>query len=93
LHGSTALAVVAGVSAQIAQRLSTCSKYACAHFPSLASGPQVLDERDALIRSKLGSVKDNTGDVDKFAADAQEILKASESGCSRALQKHGFRVG
>jgi F0F1-type ATP synthase membrane subunit b/b' len=38
---------------------------------------KVLDERDALIRSKLGSVKDNTGDVDKLAAEAQEILKAS----------------
>jgi hypothetical protein len=38
---------------------------------------KVLDERDALIRSKLGSVKDNTGDVDRLAAEAQEILKAS----------------
>lgn len=35
----------------------------------------MLDERDALIRSKLSSVKDNTGDVDKLAAEAQEILK------------------
>lgn len=41
---------------------------------------KVLDERDALIRSKLGSVKDNTGDVDKMAAEAQEILKVPGMG-------------
>lgn len=40
---------------------------------------KVLDERDAEIRNKLGSVKDNTGDVDKFAVEAQEILKAARS--------------
>jgi hypothetical protein len=36
---------------------------------------KVLDERDATIRNKLAAVKGNTGDVDKFAVEAQEILK------------------
>mmetsp|Transcript_29725 Transcript_29725/g.75730 ORF Transcript_29725/g.75730 Transcript_29725/m.75730 type:complete len:209 (-) Transcript_29725:522-1148(-) len=40
---------------------------------------KVLDERDALIRSKLGSVMDNTGDVDRLAAEAQEILKTARA--------------
>jgi len=40
---------------------------------------KVLDERDSLIRSKLGSVKDSTGDVDKLAAEAQDILKAARA--------------
>lgn len=40
---------------------------------------KVLDERDALIRSKLGSVKDNTTDVDKYAIEAQAILKAARA--------------
>ncbi len=43
---------------------------------------KVLDERDALIRSKLGSVKDNTTDVDKFAAEAQAILKVRMRGAA-----------
>ncbi|KXZ41597.1 hypothetical protein GPECTOR_374g160 [Gonium pectorale] len=38
---------------------------------------KVLDERDNLIRSKLGAVKDNTGDVDKLVAEAEGILKAA----------------
>lgn len=38
---------------------------------------KVLDERDALLRSKLGSVKDNAGDVDALAKEAQDILKAA----------------
>ena len=38
---------------------------------------KLLDERDSLIRSKLGSVKDNAGDVDKLAMEAQEILRAA----------------
>eukprot|EP00199_Chlamydomonas_sp_CCMP681_P006306 CAMPEP_0119116392 /NCGR_PEP_ID=MMETSP1180-20130426/52250_1 /TAXON_ID=3052 ORGANISM="Chlamydomonas cf sp, Strain CCMP681" /NCGR_SAMPLE_ID=MMETSP1180 /ASSEMBLY_ACC=CAM_ASM_000741 /LENGTH=217 /DNA_ID=CAMNT_0007105529 /DNA_START=18 /DNA_END=671 /DNA_ORIENTATION=+ len=40
---------------------------------------KVLDERDAGIRNMLGSVKDNSGDVDKFAVEAQEILKVARS--------------
>ena len=38
---------------------------------------KVLDERDAMIRSKLGEVKDSSGDIDKYAVEAQEILKAA----------------
>jgi hypothetical protein len=41
---------------------------------------KVLDERDALIRSKLANVSDNTGDVDKYAQEAQEILKVRYPG-------------
>lgn len=40
---------------------------------------KVLDDRDALIREKLGSVKDNTGDVEKLAAEAADILKAARN--------------
>ncbi|PNH00786.1 ATP synthase subunit b', chloroplastic [Tetrabaena socialis] len=38
---------------------------------------KVLDERDNMIRSKLGSVKDNGGDVGKLIAEAESILKAA----------------
>ena len=31
------------------------------------------------FRDKLGSVKDNTGDVEKFAVEAAEILKAARA--------------
>lgn len=50
----------------------------------------VLDERDNLIRSKLGSVKDNTGDVDKLIAEAESLLKAArgEVSTSVAAQKN-----
>lgn len=40
---------------------------------------KVLDERDALIRQRLSSVKENSGDVDKFAVEAQSILKAARA--------------
>lgn len=50
---------------------------------------KVLDERDTNIRSKLGSVKDNTGDVDKLAAEAQEILKASVHACMGGAWNRG----
>jgi F-type H+-transporting ATPase subunit b len=39
----------------------------------------VLDRRDAEIRDKLSAVKDNSGDVDKLAAEAAEILKAARA--------------
>ncbi len=51
---------------------------------------KVLDERDALIRSKLSSVKDNTGDVEKFAVEAQDILKVrSHTSLSSLKQRLG----
>lgn len=40
---------------------------------------EVLDKRDNEIRSKLTSVKDNTGDVDRLIADAEAILKEARS--------------
>jgi F-type H+-transporting ATPase subunit b len=46
---------------------------------------KVLDERDALIRSKLGSVKDNAGDVEKFASEAAEILKIARAETSKMI--------
>ncbi|KAG1665060.1 hypothetical protein FOA52_012479 [Chlamydomonas sp. UWO 241] len=39
----------------------------------------VLDKRDADIREKLSAVKDNTGDVEKFASEAAAILKAARA--------------
>eukprot|EP00798_Chlamydomonas_sp_ICE-L_P010868 gene10868-16988_t len=38
---------------------------------------RVLDQRDASIRYKLGSVKDITMDVDTLAEEAQGILRAA----------------
>lgn len=46
---------------------------------------KVLDERDALIREKLGSVKDNTGDVDKLIAEAESLLKEARSAVSNDI--------
>ncbi|GLI62449.1 hypothetical protein VaNZ11_005075 [Volvox africanus] len=46
---------------------------------------KVLDERDNLIRSKLGAVKDNTGDVDKLVVEAEGILKAARSEVSSMI--------
>ncbi|GLC37574.1 ATP synthase subunit b 2 [Pleodorina starrii] len=46
---------------------------------------KVLDERDNLIRSKLGSVKDNTGDVDKLVMEAESILKAARGEVSASI--------
>ncbi|PNW76927.1 hypothetical protein CHLRE_11g481450v5 [Chlamydomonas reinhardtii] len=46
---------------------------------------KVLDERDNLIRSKLGSVKDNTGDVDKLVLEAETILKSARSDVSAMI--------
>lgn len=46
---------------------------------------KVLDERDALIRSKLSSVKDNSGDVEKFAAEAADILRAARNETSKMV--------
>ncbi|MEW5304261.1 MAG: hypothetical protein WDW38_011284 [Sanguina aurantia] len=40
---------------------------------------KVLDERDGMIRDKLASVKDNSGDVSKFAKEAEEILRKARS--------------
>lgn len=40
---------------------------------------KVLDERDGMIRDKLASVKDNGGDVSKFAKEAEEILRKARS--------------
>lgn len=48
---------------------------------------KVLDERDALIRSKLSAVKDNTGDVEKFASEAAEILKAARNETSKMINE------
>jgi F-type H+-transporting ATPase subunit b len=46
---------------------------------------KVLDERDSLIRSKLGSVKDNTGDVDKLISEAEGILKSARGDVSTMI--------
>lgn len=46
---------------------------------------KVLDERDALIREKLGSVKDNTGDVDKLIMEAEGMLKEARSAVSNEV--------
>jgi F-type H+-transporting ATPase subunit b len=46
---------------------------------------KVLDERDSLIREKLGSVKDNSGDVEKFASEAADILKAARNETSKMV--------
>lgn len=43
---------------------------------------KVLDERDALIREKLGSVKDNTGDVGKFISEAEALVREARSAVS-----------
>ena len=40
---------------------------------------KVLDERDAMIRDKLSSVKDNTGDVEKLLGEADAVLKAARA--------------
>eukprot|EP00798_Chlamydomonas_sp_ICE-L_P020699 gene20699-27503_t len=40
---------------------------------------KVLDDRDAAIRDKLGSVKDSTGDVDGLAKEAQDLLRAART--------------
>lgn len=40
---------------------------------------KVLDARDNELRSKLGAVKDNSGDVDKLISEAEAILKAARS--------------
>jgi F0F1-type ATP synthase membrane subunit b/b' len=48
---------------------------------------EVLDKRDLEIRTKLGSVKDNTGDVEKFAADAAEILKIARQETSKMVNE------
>lgn len=40
---------------------------------------KVLDERDALLREKLGSVKDNSSELGKLASEAEGILKAARS--------------
>lgn len=48
---------------------------------------EVLDKRDAEIRNKLGAVKDNTGDVEKFAMEAAEILKAARQETSKMVNE------
>merc|ERR1719217_351835 len=48
---------------------------------------EVLDKRDAEIREKLGAVKDNTGDVEKFAIEAAEILKAARQETSAMINE------
>ncbi|GAX80709.1 hypothetical protein CEUSTIGMA_g8144.t1 [Chlamydomonas eustigma] len=40
---------------------------------------KVLDDRDALLREKLGAVKDNSGDVEKLVAEAADILKQARA--------------
>eukprot|EP00955_Chlamydomonas_euryale_P040716 351790-Chlamydomonas_euryale.AAC.3 len=47
----------------------------------------VLDKRDAEIRDKLAAVKDNSGDVDKLAMEAQEILKAARAETSAMVNQ------
>lgn len=46
---------------------------------------KALDERDNMIRSKLGSVKDNTGDVGKLVLEAESILKAARGEVSTMI--------
>ncbi|GFR45823.1 hypothetical protein Agub_g7279 [Astrephomene gubernaculifera] len=46
---------------------------------------KVLDERDNQIRSKLGSVKDNTGDVEKLVMEAESILKSARGEVSSMI--------
>mmetsp|Transcript_28452 Transcript_28452/g.58772 ORF Transcript_28452/g.58772 Transcript_28452/m.58772 type:complete len:209 (+) Transcript_28452:1-627(+) len=48
---------------------------------------EVLDKRDAEIRDKLAAVKDNTGDVEKFAIEAAEILKAARAETSAMINE------
>ena len=36
---------------------------------------KALDDRDALLRSKLGSVKDNSGDLKKLQDEAEKVLR------------------
>jgi F-type H+-transporting ATPase subunit b len=40
---------------------------------------KVLDDRDALLREKLGAVKDNSGDVEKLVSEAADILKQARA--------------
>ncbi|KAF5830843.1 chloroplast ATP synthase subunit II [Dunaliella salina] len=47
---------------------------------------RVLDERDALIRSKLAGVKGDSTDVDSFAVEAQEILKKARQEVTKMIQ-------
>eukprot|EP00798_Chlamydomonas_sp_ICE-L_P030830 gene30830-35867_t len=48
---------------------------------------KVLDDRDAAIRDKLGSVKDSTGDVDGLAKEAQDILRAARTEVSAMVNE------
>ena len=36
---------------------------------------KALDDRDATLRSKLGSVKDNSGDLKKLQEEAEKVLR------------------
>uniref|UniRef100_A0A6S8MNT1 Uncharacterized protein n=1 Tax=Dunaliella tertiolecta TaxID=3047 RepID=A0A6S8MNT1_DUNTE len=47
---------------------------------------RVLDERDALIRSKLAGVKGDSTDVDAYAIEAQEILKNARMEVTKMIQ-------
>lgn len=46
---------------------------------------KVLDERDALIRSKLATVKDGGNELNELAAQAEAILKEARSEVSKML--------
>ncbi len=36
-----------------------------------------MDERDAIIRNKLGAVKDNAADLSRFQTEAEALLSAA----------------
>lgn len=48
---------------------------------------KVLDERDALLRSQLGSVKDGSSELAKLTAEAEQLIKEARAEVSAMVNK------
>jgi F-type H+-transporting ATPase subunit b len=48
---------------------------------------KVLDERDALLRSQLSTVKDGSGELEKLTKEAEELVRAARSEVSSLVNK------
>ena len=47
---------------------------------------KILDERDAFLREKLGSVKDNSGELKNLQQQAEKVLSEARAEAQRVIQ-------
>lgn len=48
---------------------------------------KALDERDANLRAKLGSVKDNSGDLKKLQEEAEQVLREARQAAQAMIKE------